>query len=99
MQSNAAKHGKLSKVFAAIWLETAGACSSVLRHASFLSDPEQRSKRASKQFCKAVQAKLSNAKQSYSKQSKPKQSKAMPSKAKQSNAKQSKAKQGKAKQS
>jgi hypothetical protein len=54
MQSNAAKHGKLSKVFAAIWLETAGACSSVLRHASFLSDPEQRSKRASKQFCKTV---------------------------------------------
>ncbi len=49
MHSNAAKHGKLSKVFAAIWLETAGACSSVLRHASFLSDPEQRSKRASKQ--------------------------------------------------
>ena len=45
MQSNAAKHGKLSKVFAAIWLETAGACSSVLRHASFLSDPEQRSKK------------------------------------------------------
>ena len=54
MPSDAAQHGKLSKVFAAIWLETGGACSSVLRHASFLLDPEQCSKRASTQFCKTV---------------------------------------------